>query len=62
LDFEVAPEGCHGVVPAYVFGDGDGVEGLQAEQGDDAGYAAQAEDEGQGEALAFGEVEAFDDW
>jgi hypothetical protein len=35
---------------------------LQAEQGDDAGYAAQAEDEGQGEALAFGEVEAFDDW
>ena len=28
LDFEVAPEGGHGVVPADVFGDGDGVEGL----------------------------------
>jgi hypothetical protein len=21
LDFEVAPEGCHGIIPAYVFGD-----------------------------------------
>jgi hypothetical protein len=35
---------------------------LEAEKGDDAGYATQAEDEGQGEALSFGEVEGLNDW
>jgi hypothetical protein len=35
---------------------------LETEKGDDAGYTAEAEDECQGEALSFGEVESFDDW
>lgn len=58
--FEVGVQRCLRVVPCWVFGDGDGVEGVEANQGDDADGAAEAEDCHEHAALTAREVEGVD--
>lgn len=59
--FEVGVQRCLRVVPCWVLRDGDGVEGVEADEGDDADCAAEAEHCHEHAALTAREVERVDD-
>lgn len=62
VDFKGGPYRCERIVPADIVADGDGIESAEAHDGYDADDAAHAEDDHEDVALAFREVERFEDW
>ena len=61
VDFEAGPDGRERVVVGDVGGLQEDEQGLQAQDGDDAGEAAEGEDDHQGDALALGQLELVEE-
>ena len=61
VDFEAGPDGRERVVVGDVGCLQEYEQGLQAQDGDDAGEAAEGEDDHQGDALAFGQLQLVEE-